>query len=455
MFWSIPVLSLCETYATSMAKVFVFCVNSAWNPIQPLESAVNAFASHVWTPVHAYLFASVSLRVTLCVLSSCFLYIYVLPVLSVSYASCQQLRSLVTFLKKDKHLSLPYTGPPPAVYMSRAPGEHWRYQRRDTNGRFVAVNRNRSATIIPEPPYLSETEDSFDASTLVNLSTPPPDPPDELLPIHSSSTIDSGAHTPASDVEFAPYLDAQPENEHEQQPAVEHCPEQPTPSHTRRHYRPMSSNLLELTQFSGTELDKCQPSMFIKTFGREERKSDKVSSTHATWTAFAEAIKSIDVEYIKDCTRKRREETERLKAEVQAQVSASNHTTAPRQRHPAPTQSIPDIAALQAQLSKLSIASNSTAAATQTIPHSTNFTPRERAPPSDDEIRTVKESIEKYPVQQNTTEGQQIYLQQVRQWIETHGQQGKVSRFTGFPLKPGGAPAGSMECWNCGRTCRE
>ncbi|PPQ68022.1 hypothetical protein CVT24_002931 [Panaeolus cyanescens] len=463
--------------------------------------------------------------------------------------------------------------------MSHTPAEHWRYQPRSTNGRFIAASRTRSNTIVPEQPHTSEIEDSFDVSTLVDPDTPPSEPLDDIFPIHSSSTIDSGAHTPTSDIEPGPYLDTQPlvEPQHLEQEELS-LNTQPATPQKRRYRKPMSSATLELTQFSGNESDKCQPSAFIKAFGREERRgctndaeivtaladylesdspaedwyndpatpkstwnalrasfiqrfpdapkakdtkedlqrklmdmrleasklgekemymgtevwshvafaqrvlrmakeagidqnagtiftvrdhlptviTDKVSSSHSSWTAFTDAIKNVDIEYIKDCARKRKEETERLKAEVKAQVSVSSHATS-RQRHTTVAQvaqPIPDIAALQAQLNALSVTPNITSLTPPAAQLATRFpssNPQARVPPSDDEVKAVQESIKKYPVQPNTPEGQQIYIQQLRQWITANGQDGRVTRSTGFPLRPGGAPAGSRECWNCGK----
>ncbi|PPQ87500.1 hypothetical protein CVT24_010758, partial [Panaeolus cyanescens] len=157
--------------------------------------------------------------------------------------------------------------------MSHIPAEHWRYQPRSTNGRFIAASRTRSNTIVPEQPHTSEIEDSFDVSTLVDPDTPPSEPLDDVFPIHSSSTIDSGAHTPTSDIELNPYLDTQPlvEPQHLEQEELS-LNTQPATPQKRRYHKPMSSSTRETAQFAGDETDKCQPSNFIKAFGREERR---------------------------------------------------------------------------------------------------------------------------------------------------------------------------------------
>ena len=53
-------------------------------------------------------------------------------------------------------------------------------------------------------------------------------------------------------------------------------------------------------------------------------------------------------------------------------------------------------------------------------------------------------------MQPETLEGEAAYLNQLRAWRRINGDN-HVSKATGFPLKPGGAPPRSGECY-CGRT---
>ena len=74
-----------------------------------------------------------------------------------------------------------------------------------------------------------------------------------------------------------------------------------------------------------------------------------------------------------------------------------------------------------------------------------------RPPATEEEKTTLKTSLSLYPIQPETPEGEAAYLDQLRTWRRTNGDN-NVSKFTGFPLRPGGAPPGSGECYNCGRT---
>ena len=74
-----------------------------------------------------------------------------------------------------------------------------------------------------------------------------------------------------------------------------------------------------------------------------------------------------------------------------------------------------------------------------------------RPPATEAEKATLKISLALYPCQPETPEGEAAYLDQLRVWqqvnVDSH-----VSRATGFPLHPGGAPPGSGECYNCRQT---
>ena len=74
-----------------------------------------------------------------------------------------------------------------------------------------------------------------------------------------------------------------------------------------------------------------------------------------------------------------------------------------------------------------------------------------RPPATEEEKTTLKTSLSLYPIQLDTPEGEALYLDQLRAWRCTNGDN-HVTKFTGFPLCPGGAPSGSGECYNCGRT---
>ena len=74
-----------------------------------------------------------------------------------------------------------------------------------------------------------------------------------------------------------------------------------------------------------------------------------------------------------------------------------------------------------------------------------------RPPITDDKIKALKASIARYPIQPDTPEGLTAYHEQLRAWKQAHGTY-QPSKLTGFPLRPGGAPPGSNECYGCGKT---
>lgn len=74
-----------------------------------------------------------------------------------------------------------------------------------------------------------------------------------------------------------------------------------------------------------------------------------------------------------------------------------------------------------------------------------------RPPATEAEKAILKASLALYPIQPDTPEGNAAYREQLRTWRRINGDN-PVSKATGFPLRPGGAPPGSGECYNCGRT---
>jgi hypothetical protein len=115
--------------------------------------------------------------------------------------------------------------------------------------------------------------------------------------------------------------------------------------------------------------------------------------------------------------------------------------------------------AIRAQLASATISQQPANRATQGDPFNNTggsggnlFNNRAPRPPATEaEKATVKASLALYPIQPETAEGEAAYLEQLRMWRRTNGDS-PVSKSTGFPLRPGGAPPGSGECYNCGRT---
>ena len=67
---------------------------------------------------------------------------------------------------------------------------------------------------------------------------------------------------------------------------------------------------------------------------------------------------------------------------------------------------------------------------------------------SEEEVAVIRETMSRFPM----AESIEVWMEQVQQWRAKHGDGGRVTKYTGSPLCPGGAPPGSNECYKCGRT---
>jgi len=63
---------------------------------------------------------------------------------------------------------------------------------------------------------------------------------------------------------------------------------------------------------------------------------------------------------------------------------------------------------------------------------------------------TLRARLEAYPMQPDTAEGRTAYLGQLTAWKAAFPSL-RPTEHTGFPLRLGGAPAGSGECYKCGK----
>jgi len=69
---------------------------------------------------------------------------------------------------------------------------------------------------------------------------------------------------------------------------------------------------------------------------------------------------------------------------------------------------------------------------------------------TNDDYEALTQSLGYYPLQPNTPEGINTWQQQLWDWRVRNGD-GPITVATGFPLCPGGAEAGSGECFLCGQ----
>ena len=181
---------------------------------------------------------------------------------------------------------------------------------------------------------------------------------------------------------------------------------------------------------------------------------EKIPEDQDSWKAFADAIKKVDMGHIREGVRKYKE-----KAASDAQVKADikflkQRTTATVMGNiNSPTKEI------RTQLANTAISQQPPDRTAPSNPFGgpgggggNLFGARPARPPATEaEKATLRASLALYPMQPETPEGDVAYLEQLRAWRRINGDS-TVSKATGFPLRPGGAPPGSGECYNCGRT---
>ena len=194
---------------------------------------------------------------------------------------------------------------------------------------------------------------------------------------------------------------------------------------------------------------------------------EKVPENQKDWTTLCQALEGVEMSHIWEGVRKYNEKAA-SEARFQAELDSLKRRTAnpPTNVFNSPTK------AIREQLHQTMITqptvnhtatnpftSNTggqgnlfsvpTARSSGTFP-STSARPQ-RAPVTDDEIKALKASIARYPIQPDTPDGLASYHEQLRTWKQTNGTY-QPSKLTGFPLRPGGAPPGSNECYGCGKT---
>lgn len=181
---------------------------------------------------------------------------------------------------------------------------------------------------------------------------------------------------------------------------------------------------------------------------------EKIPENQPSWTAFAQAIKSVDMGHIREGVRKYKE-----KAASEAQMKADINLLKQRTANATMGSVDSPTKAIRAQLANAAISQPANNRPAQGDPFGSaggggggnlfNTKPA-RPPETEAEKATIKVSIALYPLQLETPEGEAAYLDQLRAWRRVNGDN-HVSRTTGFPLRPGGAPPGSGECYGCGR----
>ncbi|EDR16009.1 uncharacterized protein LACBIDRAFT_301586 [Laccaria bicolor S238N-H82] len=189
----------------------------------------------------------------------------------------------------------------------------------------------------------------------------------------------------------------------------------------------------------------------------------KVKETYANWTEFCSAIKEVEMSHIRDGVKKYQKEKEE-KEKVDAAIAGLHRAQQQQRRPPQPTVPLSPMSNASNALQSMTIrntrstpaaTTNTTqpAAATNANPFTSSTGGRGNLfpPVTNTDRDTLRNSLTFYPLQPNTQEGNRVWIEQAREWMAKHGN-GPVTIATGFPLRPGGAPPGSGECYGCGYT---
>ena len=184
---------------------------------------------------------------------------------------------------------------------------------------------------------------------------------------------------------------------------------------------------------------------------------EKIPENQTSWAAFTRAIKDIDMGHIREGVRKFKDRAAN-EARVNADINLLKQRTA--QAAIGNTSTSSPTKAIRTQLAATTLSQQQTnrPIQTQSNPFGGSnggggnlFNARATRPPATEAEKTLlRSSLALYPIQPETPEGEAAYLDQLRSWRRSNGD-AYVTKNTGFPLRPGGAPPGSGECYNCGR----
>jgi hypothetical protein len=188
---------------------------------------------------------------------------------------------------------------------------------------------------------------------------------------------------------------------------------------------------------------------------------EKVPEKQTDWTTFCDAIKQVDVGHIKEGARKHAAEQQE-KALLRSEMDTLRNTVLVAKTPDTPTKGI------SGQLGRTTISQNApqpAAAPNTQNPFATagggrgnlfwgqqtatrnNPCQSSSTANHEDEITIIRNTISQFPM----AEMIQTWMEQVCQWRIKQGDSGRVTKYSGFSLWPGGAPPGSSECYKCGK----
>ena len=182
---------------------------------------------------------------------------------------------------------------------------------------------------------------------------------------------------------------------------------------------------------------------------------EKVPEDQASWMLFANAIKAVEMGYIREEVQKHKERAA-APEKITTQLTILEWCTASNMvLLNSPTKLICD------HLDRTKISQPVTTRADSftsnngnqsnlfNTPSQCTIFPTQSKLTPEEEVKVIRDSIALYPLQPMMEDGQITYDSQMNMWFQKNGH-AKPTRKTGFPLCPGGAPPGSGKCYKCG-----
>ena len=217
------------------------------------------------------------------------------------------------------------------------------------------------------------------------------------------------------------------------------------------------------TTIKSAKLEKT--TTYIRQVRRElpDALREKVGTGHTNWDAFLQAVRDVDVDYIRDYVELRNKELQERNTFDQRLRRVEVVTKSPT-------------ALLRQQLSTVAISTPAPLAATapnvgdpfvntgggqgnlRFTPNTTQtrqtrppFQNTPRPPPTQEQKAEIRALIAKLSHHPDTQAGHQAHQAQQAEWVKTYGYGTRVTEKTPYPLRPGTAPVNSGECFTCGQ----
>ncbi|KAF8816562.1 hypothetical protein BYT27DRAFT_7248182 [Phlegmacium glaucopus] len=213
----------------------------------------------------------------------------------------------------------------------------------------------------------------------------------------------------------------------------------------------------------GAKLDK------TTTYIRQVRKEllsilqEKVGTGHEDWDTFLQAVRDVDIDYIRDSMdiwNKSQAEQKAIERRIQFLETVSKSPTAPIRQQLATVaiskrQPLPNTADMNNPFESNSGGQGNLRfpinpnAQRQNRANTTNFNPR--PPPTAEQKAELRTLLSTMPHHLDTQAGRQAHQAQQAEWMRNYGPGTKVMEKTPYPLRPGTAPVNSGECFTCGQ----